>query len=319
MAGASHKPQRSLFSLGAAKSAATPVEPVEAEIDDLPSRNLKAIAAAVMQGAAGALTPAAPLIELRGPASRPPVLADIASPWFAYWARELECDVRAERKLWEAVSVLQAFYEAGVLRPGARVLGFGVGDEALPSYLASIGLEVVATDMSGVTDPDHCWKPSFLDRDRFDALVEVSDVDIRRLDDKTLRGFDACWSCGVLDALADHEQATDAAILTMDTLKPGGVAVHVTEYAFANDQPESHSGALCFPRVFFEKLAEKLDGRGHRTAPLGFGLGDQPLDGYVDTEPFGDGMVAGVSAPHLKIRIGGELRTSFALTVTARG
>ncbi len=66
-------------------------------------------------------------------------------------------------------------------------------------------------------------------------------------------------------------------------------------------------------------IADPLHGRGHKTAPLSFDPGVHPLDGYIDIEPFGEGLVAGVSAPHLKIRIGGELRTSFALAVTARG
>ncbi len=278
--------------------------------------NLKALAAAVLTPLQPGLRADPELCEA-GRGSCAPQIADTTSPWFAYWARELRCEPRPDRKLWEAVTVLQAFYEADILRPGARALGFGVGAEPLPSYLASIGLDVVATDLPGVADPALCWKPDLIAQSDFDIRVEVSNLDIRRLDDPTLRGFDACWSCSVLDSLASQEQAADAAILTMDTLRPGGVAVHITEFAFAENEPAEHAHALCFPRPFFEKLAHGLNGRGHRVAALDFDLGAHPLDRYVDLEPF-DPSASQIGAPHLKALLGGELRTSFALVVAAR-
>lgn len=281
--------------------------------------NLKVLAAALVQGERAALTAAAPILEPVEASSRPPRLEDVKSAWFAYWTRELKCEVRAQRKLWEMVTVLQAFYQAGVLTPGARAVGFGVGDQRLPSYLGALGLSVVAADQPGRANADQSWIPELVSREVFDAQVEVSDVDVRRLDDPTLRGFDACWSSGLLGQLDSFEQAEDTLMQAMDVLKPGGVAVHVADFAFAEPSPSVRPGALCFSRGFFEAVAKGLNGRGHTVAKLDFDLGRHPLDGYIDTEPFDETLFGGrFDVPHLKVLSGGALRTSFAMIVTAR-
>jgi hypothetical protein len=227
---------------------------------------------------------------------------------------------------WEFAAVLQAFYESGVLSPGAKMMGLGVGDEPIPSYLASLGLHVVAADLPGVTSRSLVMRPSMIDGDAFDRHVEVSDVDIRRLDDVTLRDFDGIWSCSVLNELQSTEAAAEAVIGAMDTLKPGGVAVHTTEFAFADDHPTQSPGALFFTRKFFQSLTDGLNGRGHSVAPLSFDLGRDALDGYVDLEPFVvEGAEAyedlwreGLGCPHLKVMSGGVLTTSFAFVVKRR-
>jgi hypothetical protein len=154
----------------------------------------------------------------------------------------------------------------------------------------------------------------------------VSNLDMRRLDDVTLRGFDACWSCSVLNEMKSPEEAADTAIGAMDVLRPGGVAVHTTDFAFADDMLYSPRGALVFPRAFFERLADGLNGRGHVVTPLSFDLGRHPLDGYVDLEPFEvDAAPAwshlwaeGLGAPHLKMLQGEVRKTSFTFIVRAR-
>jgi hypothetical protein len=295
---------------------------------DLPvmRMNQRALAAAAARGPVRYATVADAALELVGVQSRAAVVADITRPGFAYWCDALQCFVRPQRKLWEFAAVLQAFYEAGVLTPGARMLGLGVGDEPIPSYLASLGLDVVATDLPGVTDRERVWRQSMLEGDAFDRRVEVSDVDIRRLDDPTLRGFDGLWSCSVVNALASADAAAEAIVAAMDTLKPGGVAVHATEFAFADDQPPQTPGSLFFPRRFFQSLADGLNGRGHQVAPVSFDLGQDALDGYVDLEPytaegaetFEDLWREGLGCPHLKVMSGGVLTTSFALVIRAR-
>ena len=268
---------------------------------------------------------AAPLLQTVGLGSRPPVMQDVVSPWLAYWARELELPVRAHRKLWEYAVVLQAFYEAGVLKAGSRALGFGVGDEPLPSYMASLGMKVLASDMPGVTDPDAIFQDRFLPREAFDERVEVSDIHFGKFNDASLRDFDACWSCSVVGALGAEHIAEEAMIKSMDVLRPGGLAVHVMEFAFAPDLPEERND-IFFPRSFFESLERALNGRGHAVRPVSFALGTHPLDAYVD---IADLDVKGAMAledlwrfdppaPHLKVSMGDVMTTSFALIVTCR-
>jgi hypothetical protein len=289
--------------------------------------NLKALAGAAAQGAsAGGRRDAFPELGVIGLPSRAAHYADVCSPWFAYWVRELKCARRPHRKLWEFSIVLQALYEAGALTPEARVLGFGVGDEPLPSYLAGLGMNVVATDLPGSTQGERVFNQTFVALDAFETRVEVSDLDMRRLDDATLRGFDACWSCGVVNDMTTMDEAFDTLIGAMDVLKPGGVAAHTFDFAFADDPGYAAPNALIFPRRFLERLEEGLNGRGHKVSPLSFDLGAHPLDGYVDLPPFEVGgadawralWTEGLGAPHLKLRSGEVLKTSFVLIVHAR-
>jgi hypothetical protein len=295
---------------------------------DIAALNMRALAGAAAHAAAGgALPDPVPALGVVGLASRAAHYADARSPWFAYWCEQLHCALRPHRKLWEFAIVLQALYESGVMAPGAKVLGFGVGGEPLPSYLAGLGLQVVATDLPGAAEGGRVFRHDFVAPDAFETRVEVSDLDMRRLDDQTLRGFDACWSCGVANEMANMDEAFDTLIGAMDVLRPGGVAVHTLDFAFADDLGRAARGDLTFPRRFLERLQDALDGRGHSVAPLSFDLGAHPLDGYVDQEPFEvDGAEAwralwaeNLGAPHLKLKMGEALKTSFAVIVRARG
>jgi hypothetical protein len=155
----------------------------------------------------------------------------------------------------------------------------------------------------------------------------VSNLDMRRVDDATLRGFDACWSCGVLNEMKTIDEAMDTAIGAMDVLRPGGIAIHTMDFAFADETLFSPRGALVFTRSFFERLADGLNGRGHKVAPLSFDLGGHALDAYVDMDPFevesapawAELWREGLGAPHLKLLLAGVRLTSFAFMVQARG
>jgi hypothetical protein len=330
------KPGRGLFGMGgrrpplAPAARTSPIAPADASgsvrEDDLLRLNLRALAGAAHLQASGQAAPAsAPRLELGLLNSRPVRYRDMLSGWLGYWAQMTGDRVRPHRKLWEFCAVLQALYEAGALEEGARGLGFGCGDEPLPSVLAKLGLKVVATDLPGEADRDRLLKPGVVDAAAFDGQVEVSNLDIRRLDDATLKDFDFCWSAGLMQDLGGMGEASDAIIGAMDVLKPGGVAVHTADFAFAEDMAFSPVGGMSYSRGFFEKLAEQLEGRGHQVTALDFDLGDHPLDGYVDVEPF---EVEGpevwrelwreAPVPHLKVCRSGQVRTSFVFIVRAR-
>jgi hypothetical protein len=82
-----------------------------------------------------------------GLASKPSTQADLESDWAAHWLAALKIPVVFHRKLWELAYVLQALYDNEHLQPGTRGLGFGCGEEPLPSYLASLGIGITVTDL----------------------------------------------------------------------------------------------------------------------------------------------------------------------------
>jgi hypothetical protein len=315
---------RGLFGFtGRTSAAASEIAPESPKASSPPPHargpNAKAFAAALTCGA----EPAPPLLQRLDQGGRAPTLAQVRAPWFAYWARELRTVARPSRLLWEQIAVLQALYEAGVLRSGARLLGLGVGDEPLASYFASIGLNVIASDLDGEAEAERVFKATFLPRETFDALVEVSNVDMRRLDDPTLRGLDACWSRGVLNEMNSIYEAEEAVVNAMDVLRPGGVAVHIADMALMG-APEAAPGNLLFSMDFFRSVSEALEGRGHIVPSLDLCLGRDPLDAVIHAPESDLELTVLASAfencepPDLKFERDGVAATAFAIIARKR-
>ena len=263
--------------------------------------------------------------------------AAIESGWVAHWCRELGMATVYHRKIWELCFVLQAIYEAGVLQEGARGLGFGCGTEPLPSYFAARGIAVMATDLppddaaSGgwirtgqhATAPEQAFMPHLVDRDRFDRLVGMRHVDMNDIP-QDLRAFDFCWSICALEHLGSIELALRFVERAMDTLKPGGIAAHTTEYNISNDGPTIDNWpTVALQRRHLEELAERLSRQGHDVAPFDFSLGEGPLDGFVDVPPhvhdLPEELARWLGPPaHLKVAFGSTIVTCIGLIIRKR-
>src|SRR5512142_3001023 len=72
--------------------------------------------------------------------------AQMQSKEYEEWCARIREAPRLHRKQWEFVYIAQALFERGMLAPGKRGLGFGVGQEPLAALFASYGCEIVATD-----------------------------------------------------------------------------------------------------------------------------------------------------------------------------
>jgi hypothetical protein len=72
---------------------------------------------------------------------------DYLQNWFNETCLALHYAPILHRKLWEDVYVVNTLRHFGKLAPGMRGLAFGVGTEPLPSYFASLGAEILATDL----------------------------------------------------------------------------------------------------------------------------------------------------------------------------
>lgn len=210
---------------------------------------------------------------------------------------------------------------ADAIRPGARALGFGVGTEPLPAMLAANGVEVVATDAPAELSHAQGWqstnqhaadlmqlhRPALLDEEAFRARVSFRPVDMNAIPGD-LRGFDACWSSCCFEHLGGIAQGLDFVENSLETLRPGGVAVHTTEFNLRSNEGTLETPGLCFfRRRDIEGLLDRLAARGHRVWPLNLHPGDAPLDAHIDLPPY--------SLPHLKLENMGEISTSIGLVV----
>ncbi|MBW2447965.1 MAG: class I SAM-dependent methyltransferase, partial [Deltaproteobacteria bacterium] len=263
-----------------------------------------------------------------GLCSKPTTQADLESDWVAYWCNQLGIRPVYNRKIWELCYVLQAFSEGvpGFLSGGARGIGFGCGREPLPSLMAKLGHDIVATDLGAEASigrgwaetgqhmgrADDAYHEAIVDRATFDQRVSARAMDMNRLDRDLDGQFDFCWSVCALEHLGSIDQGLDFIENSLRVLRPGGVAVHTTEFNYAEDSETiDHWPTVLFQPRHFEQIAQRLERSGFEVARLDFDVGDAPLDRFIDVPPYLDGP----EATQLKLAIDGFRCTCFGLIV----
>jgi len=108
----------------------------------------------------------------------------------------------------------------------------------------------------------------------------------------------------------------------MACLRPGGVAVHTTEYRLDPAGPRLDNWpTVLFGRTDIDELARRLAALGHRLLPVRFMGGARPLDSFIDLPPYepfrGDGW-APPKPPHLRLSVDGIPSSSIGLIAQAR-
>jgi SAM-dependent methyltransferase len=205
------------------------------------------------------------------------------------------------RKMWEFVYIAHALYERGMFSSGKRGLGFAVGCEPLPALFASFGCDILATDIQPENETADTWKNSqqhasgdlsLLNRyglcppEQFDHLVHYRNVNMNEIPDD-LTGFDICWSSCAFEHLGSLENGLNFVRNAMNTLKPGGWAVHTTEFNCSSDDETLETPTLSlFRERDLRHLVQSLEEDGHHVEPLNLHSGTEAPDLFVDIPPF---------------------------------
>lgn len=260
--------------------------------------------------------------------------ADFSQSW--YRAKEQELKIRdiyrghsatefdfVGRKFWEWCAISQALDERGMLEPGRTGLGFAVGTEPLASFFASRGCRILATDLNP-RESDSGWiarnehaacldavyHHHLLDRSMFDKRVGFQYADMRTLEG--LSGtYDFIWSSCALEHLGTLQAGLDFVLASSRLLKPGGVAVHTTEFNVRSDTETIEKGGnVIYRRRDILSLADALARHGMSLAAPDFDCGDHRIDADFDTPPY---FVSG--KPHVKLEIDGHVCTSYLMIV----
>src|SRR5579863_176720 len=186
--------------------------------------------------------------SLAQPCSQLCTAEQFAEPLFLQWCEAIRIRPVKHRKHWEFAWVLAAIKAAGLLQPGRRGVGFGVGREPLVSVMAALGLQVTATDISAALPEAATWVEAqqhaadlvdlhhahLIGDAQFAGQVSFRQVDMRSIP-PDLRDFDFCWSLAVLPVLGSIDAAISAVEQSLKTLRPGGLAVHTLELNIESD------------------------------------------------------------------------------------
>jgi SAM-dependent methyltransferase len=265
--------------------------------------------------------------------SKPCTQRDVESAWFSTWCRALKIPENFHRKCWEYAFVLQALHEHGKLAPGSTALGFACGSEPLASYFASRGVAAVVTDQppdraasegwtqtgQHATSLENVFKPALVDRPAFDRFVRLEYVDMNAIPVKYDGAYDFCWSVCAMEHLGNIDNGLRFVEEAMKALKPGGLAIHTTEFAYGSEKDTLERGpSVLFLKRHLLELRDRLLAAGHEMDPPEFDVGHGVFDQYVDLPPYEVPEPWGTSPAHLKMAVGGHRSTCFGLVVRKR-
>lgn len=236
--------------------------------------------------------------SLARPVSQLCTNAQFFDPLFIKWCNAMQLSPTPHKKLWEFCYVLAVLGSQGMLEAGRKGLGFGVRQEPLPAVFAARGISVTATDppaesvVGQGSASQHSLEISALDRpeivplEQLERLTTFRAVDMNNIPED-LEGYDFCWSSCALEHLGSLEHGLRFVEASLRTLRPGGWAVHTTEFNLSsNDETFEAPSLSIYRKRDIEALASRLQAAGHEVLPLNFHPGAAAMDEYIDLPPY---------------------------------
>ena len=216
---------------------------------------------------------------------------DFQTKWYQRWCKEINEVPRLHRKQWEYAYIMQALWERGCIQRKKRGIGFAVGTEPLPSVFAKYECEILATDIQpekgktlGWTTGDQlCFgveslnKKGLCDDDTFYRNVKYRAVDMNEIPED-IQNFDFNWSSCSFEHLGSIKKGLQFLKAQLNTLKPGGWAVHTTEYNISSNDVtlDNNSSTVIFRQKDIDSIVETLRKEGHFVEELDYSLGGLP-------------------------------------------
>lgn len=249
----------------------------------------------------------------------------MTSPLYRDWCNKISSPARYSRKQWEFVFIMQALEGAGMLVAGRTGIGFGCGREPLPGVFAKAGANVVATDLGASEAAGRGWIDTLqhaasleelytasrriIDRDTFAKRVSFMTADMNEIPADLHESFDFVWSACALEHLGSLQHGIDFIRNSARCLKPGGIAVHTTEFNLSsNDETVEHRDCSVYRRRDIERLETILLSEGLEMRPLNLSTGTRRVDRHVDFPPYS-------MSPHIRLELEGHVVTSIGIVL----
>jgi len=242
---------------------------------------------------------------------------------FRYWMGAMGIPPHMHRKQWEYFYIAQALFDQGMLEPGRKGLGFAVGREMLPAVFAKLGCQITATDLeeeaaqaSGWVETgqhsnqvEQLFYENLCPRDTFFNAVRYQNLNMNDIPDAMTGQYDFCWSSCAFEHLGSLEHGLTFVERAMATLRPGGIAVHTTEFNLSSNEDTVETPDLSiFRRCDMEVLASRLTAKGHEVLPFEWEAGQGFAETVIDLPPY-------KVSPHIKLQLEQYVCTSIGLIV----
>jgi hypothetical protein len=257
---------------------------------------------------------------------------DFFTDWYIEWAEtlRLEAAVRdtepekrnTHRKAWEWCAITQALHERGMLQSGRSGAGFAVGTEPLASAFAAQDVTILGTDLAsdqaGWTNTNEhavsleaLYHEQLVSREKFAANVRFRPADMRNVSALAGQSFDFVWSSCSFEHLGSLEGGFRFVLDAMQLIKPGGFAVHTTEYnVSSNDETMTSGPSVIYRRRDIEDLGFALRSIGCALEEPMFDAGTERHDIEFDYPPYFYN-----NRKHIKLLLGPYISTSILLII----
>lgn len=246
---------------------------------------------------------------------------DFHAEWYKRWCGELNEQPNFHRKQWEFIYIMQALWERGCIAENKKGLAFAVGTEPLPAMFAKYGCSILATDIipekgieMGWNNGQLCFGVESLNTrnicgdELFKKLVQYRAVDMNDIP-VDLTDFDFNWSSCSFEHLGTIEKGIIFLKEQLKTLKPGGWAVHTTEYNISsNDETQDNNETVIYRQKDIAQIVSSLRSDGHYVEEPDYSLGGLPEDFTVDIEPHDQKI-------HIRLQVGKYVVTSIGLII----
>lgn len=239
--------------------------------------------------------------------------------------RLIDSPPRYSRKQWEFVYIINALELSGALKDGKSGIGFGCGREPLAGVFASKNCRVLATDLSVDEARDKGWVSTLQHADgmadlyhssryicaksKFYEYVRFENMDMNNIANHTKGMYDFTWSACALEHLGSLQHGLDFIRNSLDCLKPGGVAVHTTEFNLSSDN-ETVENPSCsvYRKSDIISFIKEIEAEGFKVSPLNLNTGGLNVDQYIDLPPY-------KFSPHLKLMLEKYVVTSIGIVI----
>lgn len=201
------------------------------------------------------------------PASQPLTDAQLGEAGFDLWASRLSPRPASPEAQWRLAFIAQALDRYGMLRSGARGIGWGEESRALAPIFAAAqcdallahpsaepGIATIAWNALACSPLDAMPGPDASLPGKVVSLVDQAPDE---------RGFDFLWSIGMVEQGYAAGGAANLLVELMSILRPRGYAVHIFDLA-------TNDAAAGVPRREVDRLSVTLISRGFSVAQLHF-------------------------------------------------